>query len=155
MIIYKEDIEGTYNFSVESEFDFSKAKIEDALIEQIDSCNFRLNVNSINEDEFIFNLKINAMINYLDAKTLDPLKLDLDIDESVPFSFNKDTANELDIDFFDEEIDLKELVLELILVNIPFNYSENTNSNIISEAEFKEENNKPFAQIFNNNEKEK
>lgn len=155
MIIYKEDIEGSYDLSIEDELDFSRVKIEDKLVDKVNSCDFELKVNLLNEEDFIFNLHIITNIDYLDAKTLQSLTLHLDFNEEVPFSFNKDTANELDIDFFDEELNLKELIFELILINIPLNYSENTNVMVISEEEFLNDNqNTPFAQIFNNKKEE-
>ncbi len=148
MKILKEDILGVSDFLLEGEFDFSDREIDDALVKGIENCNYRITNIPLDENETLLKVSINSKVNYLDARTLNELILDINFEEDIPFSFNQNQAEELDIDFFDEEIDIKELIFELIIVNIPFNYSEEKNPNVLSEEEFYINENKPFANLL-------
>ncbi len=148
MKILKEDILGVSDFLLEGEFDFSDREIDDALVKSIKNCNYKITNIPLDKDETLLKVSINSKVNYLDARTLSELILDINFEEDIPFSFNQEQAEELDIDFFEEEIDIKELVFELIIVNIPFNYSKEKNPNVLSEEEFYINENKPFANLL-------
>lgn len=145
--IFKEDIEGIEDYYLEDSLFFDDYKIEDALTEKILDCNFTLKSYPI-DNGVLLDLDITAQVAYLDARTLNNIKLDININESIPFSFSKTQSEELDIDYFDDELNLNDLVFELILVNIPLNYSEEKNSNVLTEDSFNENPNQPFKQIF-------
>ncbi len=148
MKILKEDILGVSDFLLEGDFDFSSREIDDALVKSIIKCNYKIINLPLDKDETLLKVSISSEVKYLDARTLNELTLDINFEEDIPFSFNQEQAEELDIDFFDEEIDIEELIFELIIVNIPFNYSEEKNSKILSEEEFYTNENKPFANLL-------
>lgn len=152
MKILKEDVMGISDFYLEGNLDYTDKQIDDALIKNIDKCNYKVSSLVLADDEILLRTEVDSIINYLDAKTLEEIKLNISFEEDIPFSFNEEKSEELDIDFFNEELDLKELIFELILVNIPFNYSINKNDNVLPEEAFYEEVNQPFAKIFNEKE---
>ncbi len=148
MKILKEDILGVSDFLLEGKFDFSNREIDDALVKSIENSSYKITNIPLDENETLLKVSINSKVKYLDARTLNELILGINFEENIPFSFNQDQAEELDIDFFDEEIDIKELIFELIIVNIPFNYSEEKNPNVLSEEDFYINENKPFANLL-------
>lgn len=100
-------------------------EITDALIKQVNDVFGTLDVSLIENDTFQFDFDVKYNVDYLDARNLNPLNLNFEMIDGIMLTTNKDKAEELDIDFIEEdEIDILELVLELILVNIPYNYSE-------------------------------
>ena len=58
------------------------------------------------------------------AKILEKLNVDFKFEDEVLFTDDLQKAQELDIDFTEDEINLEELIWELVLVSIPYNYSE-------------------------------
>lgn len=152
MKILKEDIKSVHDFQLSGEIDFSAYPIDDVLIKKIISFKYELISYVIDVDEISINLKATSEILYLDAKTLDELILKLNFQEDIPFSFNKKIADELDIDYFEEELDLELLLFDLLLINIPPNYSENKNDNVFPENHFYESNSNPFKKILKNKE---
>ena len=148
MKILKEDVFGISDFLLEGELDFSDKVIDDALVKSINQCVYTVENLPFDKTETMLRLIVRSEITYLDAKTLEEIILNVDFDEDIPFSFEKEQAEELDIDFFAEELNLELLIYELIMVNIPFNYSENINDKVLSEEVFYDEGNQPFAKIF-------
>ncbi len=148
MKILKEDILDVPNFSLKGEIDLKDMPTNDALIKSVDKCFYNVKAYVIDKDQVMLNLEVESKVNYLDAKTLNELILDVDFKEDIPFSFNEEQAEQLDIDFFDEEIDLKQLIFDLIMINISFNYSEQSNDRVLSEEDFYKDENQPFAKIF-------
>lgn len=147
MKFLKEELLSEDGFSKQFNFDFSERKIEDALIQNISKTDVEFNVMLIGDDEILLKINFSTIINYLDARTLDPIKLNIKNEEEIPFSFNKKKSEELEIDFIEEELDADDLVFELILAQIPYNYSENNSDLILSEEHFYEEG-KPFENLF-------
>lgn len=148
MKILKEDIFGVSDFLLEGKVNFSNRSVDDALIKSVDDCTYKISSILLDNEEILLQLEVKSKVKYLDARTLKELTLDINFKEDIPFSFKKEEAEEMDIDFFDEELDIENLLFELIIVNIPFNYSEEKNPNVLSEEEFYENTNKPFANLL-------
>ncbi|MFV0289112.1 MAG: hypothetical protein ACK5HR_06670 [Mycoplasmatales bacterium] len=148
MKILKEDIQGISNFKLDGILDLTNINTQDALVKSIDTCKYNIQSLVVEENMILLRLEVISIITYLDARTLKEIKMNIDFKEEIPFSFDKDHSNEMDIDYFEEELDLKQLIFELIMINIPFNYSEENSENVLKEEEFYKQNNQPFAKIF-------
>lgn len=146
MKILREELfdEDVYNLS--TRLDYSNEVINDALVKGIANANVEIQGYKVEDDEVVLAINVDSEINYLDSRTLKPLVIPVSFTENVEFTMNQDKAEELDIDYIDKELDLYELVYELIVVNIPFNYTE-SERNTPDEEEFYESN-RPFANLF-------
>ncbi len=120
-----EELRKADNHTYNLDLDLSNIKIDDALIKQINEVKGSLNIMMVDSDSMLFKLDADYNVDYLDARTLNPLKLDFSIVDDLMLTSSESKAIELDIDLIeDDEIDVDQLVFELIMVNIPFNYSE-------------------------------
>ncbi len=147
MLINFEELEKNKHKSAEKTINFSDRKTKDALLKQVNDVNVRYSAYIIEPKDVHVSLDVDFAVDYLDAKTLDPLKVNFNFNEEVLFTTDLQRANELEIEHFIEEIDLTELIWELILVTVPYNYSENNSKNTITEQEAQEQT--PFANLFN------
>lgn len=148
MILKKEILFGDFNFHEKFNFDYKNKTISDALIKEIGSSIGSVEKYRISDSAISLKIEGIAKVLYLDARTLDELTLEIKVLENVEFSSDKIQAEELDIDYIEEELDLEELIFELIITQIPFNYSENENTLIKKEGDF-DTDNKPFENLFN------
>ena len=73
--------------------------------------------------------------------------VDFKFEDEVLFTDDLQKAQELDIDFTEDEINLEELIWELILVNIPYNYSESEKVSTSTQETISNEQ-APFANLF-------
>ncbi len=147
MLINFEELEKNKHKSAEKTINFSDRKTKDALLKQVNDVNVRYSAYIIEPKDVHVSLDVDFAVDYLDAKTLEPLKVNFNFNEEVLFTTDLQRANELEIEHFIEEIDLTELIWELILVTVPYNYSENNSKNTITEQEAQEQT--PFANLFN------
>ncbi len=116
--LYKSDI---LEFPIN--LDLSDFQINDVLIKKIKQVRGNLKVTLSGDDTVLLSFVLNYDVDYLDARTLEKLDLNFDLDDDIMLTSDVKKAEELDIDYVDDEIDIKQLIGELILVNIPFNYS--------------------------------
>lgn len=149
MLINFEELENSKHISVNTTTNFSDRDTRDALLKQVNDVNVEYNAYIIEPKDVHVSLDVKFNVDYLDAKTLDPLKVDFNFKEEVLFTTDLQRAEELEIDHFVENIDLTELIWELILVTVPYNYSENESKNTITEEAATEQ--QPFANLFNKN----
>ncbi len=147
MLINFEELKEKKQIEMKEVLDLSAREVEDALVERITKADIIVNAYIIEPTEVHVNLDVEFDVDYLDARTLAPLELKLDLQEEVLFTTNLQKAEELDIDHFEKEINIQDLIWELMVVSIPFNYSEVAATNVVTEEEFNEQ--KPFANIFN------
>lgn len=147
MLINFEKIQKDKHMSAEATLNFSDRDTEDALLKQVNDAQVSFDAYIIEPKDVHVSLSVDFNVDYLDAKTLDPLKVDFSIDEEVLFTTDLQRAEEMEFEFFEEEIDLTELVWALILVTVPYNYSENESTYTISEEEANQQT--PFANLFN------
>ncbi len=147
MLINFEELEKNKHISAEKTINFSDRETKDALLKQVNDVNVRYSAYIIEPKDVHVSLDVDFAVDYLDAKTLEPLKVNFNFNEEVLFTTDLQRANELEIEHFIEEIDLTELIWELILVTVPYNYSENNSKNTITEQEAQEQT--PFANLFN------
>lgn len=147
MKIVKDELFGEEQLNLNFELDLSKTEVNDTLVKSILSCNVDLKTYIIENDEVEVSLNVKSEILYLDARTLEELTINVDFSESIPFTSNLEKSKELDIDLILEELDLKQLIEELLIIYIPFNYSESKPINVKTQEEF-ENSNKPFADLL-------
>lgn len=147
MLINFEELQKEKHISAQETLDFSDRKVDDALLQKVNSADVTVAAYIIEPKDVHITLDVKYNVNYLDARTLDPLNVNFEFNEESLFTTDLQRAQELDIDHFTDEIDIDELIWELILVSIPFNYSENSSSMTITEEEATE--NRPFANLFN------
>lgn len=147
ILLKRDDLFENEKFSRKGQIDFSGRDLPDALAKKIILCEYDLHSFKIEEDEINLHLNVFASLDYFDARTLDLLTLEVSFEEDIPFSSNFEKSTELDIDYFEDNLDLEELIFELILINVPLNYSENSNDLIKKEKDL--DNTNPFKEIFN------
>lgn len=151
MIIDIEQLKEEGSLSINDTMDFSDREVEDALIERINSVKVNVNAIDMENDEYHLSIDYSASVKYLDARNLKPLDLTFDFHDDVVFSSDFQKAEEFELEYFEgEEIVLDDLIFALSCVSIPLNYSEDNSGKIKKESELQFEN-KPFADIFNNN----
>lgn len=151
MIINFSELKDLENLHFELDLDLSDVQIDDALIKQLNTAKGTLDIVLVEDNcaDLIFNVTYN--VDYLDARTLEPLVVDFNLEDDIMLTNNQNKAIELDIDFVEEdEIDIIQLLSELILVNIPFNYSQAPQGNV--DAGDDENTYHPFAGVFNKEE---
>lgn len=147
MLINFEELQKEKHLSANKTINFKNRDTEDALLKQVNDVNVTYNAYIIEPKDVHVSMNVDLNVDYLDAKTLDPLKVDFSFDEEVLFTTDLQRAEELECDYFEEEIDLTELIWQLILVSVPYNYSENRSTDTISEEQANEQ--MPFANLFN------
>lgn len=147
MLINFEKIQKEKHMSANTTLNFSDRDTEDALLKQVNDAQVSFNAYIIEPKDVHVSFSVDFNVDYLDAKTLDPLKVDFSLDEEVLFTTDLQRAEEMDFEHFEEEIDLTELIWALILVTVPYNYSENRSVHTISEKEADQQT--PFANLFN------
>ncbi len=145
-----EELKLKKNISFCEKIDFSKREITDALLKQINISKINCNVTLIDNDEALVKVDCNFNAKCLDARNLELLNVNFNFQEEVFFTNNLQKAQELDIDFTKDSIELEELIWELMLVSIPYNYSKEAKSTTFIEEELNSEQ-KPFANLFKNN----
>lgn len=132
----------------EERLDFSNVKYDEVLLKTINYADIKVDAYLIdNIDVHVkFNIKYNII--YLDAYDLKELDLSFTIDESTIFTSDLQRSTDYDYDFFETDINIKEIIEALILVDIPLNYSEhkeNFRDSFVEEEQLAT----PFADIFN------
>ena len=147
MIINFEELRLEKYLSLKEDIDFSSREVDDALLKKVNRASVTVNVTLIENNEALINIDCVSNVEYLDARTLEQLNVNFMFQEEVLFTDDLQKAQELDIDFTEEEINLEELIWELILVNIPYNYSESKKSST-STQEINSNEQAPFANLF-------
>ncbi|MGL5021525.1 MAG: YceD family protein [Mycoplasmatales bacterium] len=148
MIINFEELKSKLYISNKGEFNFQDKNVSDALLKRVNNVAVFYNATLVDKDEVHLNIDVKYNVEYLDARTLEPLNVDFNFQEEVLFTNDLQKANELDIDYIDEEISLEQLVWELILVSVPFNYSQSKPSTPIETMNVKDDEHQPFADLF-------
>lgn len=128
--------------------DYSNREISEVLLKKINYANIFVDAYYVEPGDVHVSIEVEYNIQYLDAYTLDELNLTYDFSESIIFTSDLQRAEELDLDYIDSEIDINELVFQLILVDVPLNYSENKDSSIKLESEINLDDTLPFADLF-------
>ncbi len=147
MLINFEELEKSKHLSAKVTTNFSDRDTRDALLKQVNDVQVEYSAYIIEPKDVHVSFTVDFNVDYLDAKTLEPLKVDFNFKEEVLFTTDLQRAEELEIEHFVEEINLTELIWELILVTVPYNYSENNSERTITEQEASEQT--PFANLFN------
>lgn len=130
--------------------DLTDISINDAIIKQLNRVQGSLDIVLVDNDSIDLIFDVTYNVDYLDARTLEPLVVDFKLQDDIMLTDNQVKAEELDIDYINEEIDVKTLVSELILVNIPFNYSQAPANYAVDSQD--DNTYQPFAGIFGNKE---
>lgn len=130
--------------------DLTDFSINDAIIKQLNRVQGTLDIVLVDNDSIDLIFDVTYNVDYLDARTLEPLVVDFKLQDDIMLTDNQVKAEELDIDYINEEIDVKTLVSELILVNIPFNYSQAPANYAVDSQD--DNTYQPFAGIFGNKE---
>lgn len=145
MIINFEELKASNYLEISFIENYENRDCTDALIQSVNKAEVSLKAYLIDEIDVHLSLEVSYDVNYLDAINLDELLLVRKFEEEVLFTSNQARADEMDIDLFDKEIDISDLVFQLILVDIPFNYTEQIR-NPKSEEEITSSYN-PFADL--------
>lgn len=146
MYLSIESVKNEINFERNFNFDFSKRETNEVLLKKVTEVSGTINAYVVG------NYEINVVVSgsykavYLDARTLSPLNVEFQIDDNLMFTNQLNIAEDLDIDFIEDEIEVSELIWELIIMSCPFNYSEEKNDQILPEKQMDE--NFPFADLF-------
>lgn len=146
MYLSIENVKEENNFERNFEFDYSNNETNEVLLKKVSKVKGNLSAFLIANDEI--NVTVSGTYNavYLDARTLTPLDVEFQFDENLMFTNQLNKAEELDIDYLQDEIEIKDLVWELILMSCPFNYSEEKNDQILTEEQMDQT--FPFADLF-------
>lgn len=150
MILEFNKINELANKHYDLDLDLTDISINDAIIKQLNRVQGSLDIVLVDNDSIDLIFDVTYNVDYLDARTLEPLVVDFTLQDDIMLTDNQVKAEDLDIDYINEEIDVKTLVSELILVNIPFNYSQAPANYAVD----RQDDNKyqPFAGIFGNKE---
>ncbi len=148
MIINFVELQMSNTLSLNEKVDYSTRECEDALLQRVNFANINVDAYLVDQSEVHISIDVEYDFNYLDAVNLDELHLSFSFEEKVLFTNDQKKAEELDIDYFTDEIDIDELVWNLILVDVPFNYSEaRGNSDILKDTSLEDTYN-PFSDLF-------
>lgn len=147
MKIEKSAFENNNKIEIKEKFNYSDIEIKDALVNEVTSAEIYAVAEKIGKEDYLIKIEYKPTIKYLDARSLKELTLYFQYEDEVMFSSDFKKAEELEIDYFEESIDLKQLILELIILNLPMNYSVEKPYNFYDESEEVIQKN-PFAEIF-------
>lgn len=150
MILEFNKINELVNKHYDLELDLTDISINDAIIKQLNYVQGSLDIVLVDNDSIDLIFDVTYNVDYLDARTLEPLVVDFKLQDDIMLTDNQVKAEDLDIDYINEEIDVKTLVSELILVNIPFNYSQAPANYAVDSQD--DNTYQPFAGIFGNKE---
>lgn len=150
MILEFNKINELANKHYDLDLDLTDISIKDAIIKQLNYVQGSLDIVLVDNDSIDLIFDVTYNIDYLDARTLEPLVVDFKLQDDIMLTDNQVKAEDLDIDYINEEIDVKTLVSELILVNIPFNYSQAPANYAVDSQD--DNTYQPFAGIFGNKE---
>lgn len=150
MILEFNKINELANKHYDLDLDLIDISINDAIIKQLNYVQGSLDVVLVDNDSIDLIFDVTYNVDYLDARTLEPLVVDFKLQDDIMLTDNQVKAEDLDIDYINEEIDVKTLVSELILVNIPFNYSQAPANYAVDSQD--DNTYQPFAGIFGNKE---
>lgn len=150
MILEFNKINELANKHYDLDLDLTDISIKDAIIKQLNYVQGSLDIVLVDKDSIDLIFDVTYNVDYLDARTLEPLVVDFKLQDDIMLTDNQVKAEDLDIDYINEEIDVKTLVSELILVNIPFNYSQAPANYAVDSQD--DNTYQPFAGIFGNKE---
>lgn len=150
MILEFNKINELANKHYDLDLDLTDISIKDAIIKQLNYVRGSLDIVLVDNDSIDLIFDVTYNVDYLDARTLEPLVVDFKLQDDIMLTDNQVKAEDLDIDYINEEIDVKTLVSELILVNIPFNYSQAPANYAVDSQD--DNTYQPFAGIFGNKE---
>lgn len=150
MILEFNKINELANKHYDLDLDLTDISINDAIIKQLNRVQGSLDIVLVDNDSIDLIFDVTYNVDYLDARTLEPLVVDFTLQDDIMLTDNQVKAEDLDIDYINEEIDVKTLVSELILVNIPFNYSQAPANYAVDSQD--DNTYQPFAGIFGNKE---
>lgn len=150
MILEFNKINELANKHYDLDLDLTDISINDAIIKQLNYVQGSLDIVLVDNDSIDLIFDVTYNVDYLDARTLEPLVVDFKLQDDIMLTDNQVKAEDLDIDYINEEIDVKTLVSELILVNIPFNYSQAPANYAVDSQD--DNTYQPFAGIFSNKE---
>lgn len=150
MILEFNKINELANKHYDLDLDLIDISINDAIIKQLNYVQGSLDIVLVDNDSIDLIFDVTYNVDYLDARTLEPLVVDFKLQDDIMLTDNQVKAEDLDIDYINEEIDVKTLVSELILVNIPFNYSQAPANYAVDSQD--DNTYQPFAGIFGNKE---
>lgn len=150
MILEFNKINELANKHYDLDLDLTDISINDAIIKQLNRAQGSLDIVLVDNDSIDLIFDVTYNVDYLDARTLEPLVVDFTLQDDIMLTDNQVKAEDLDIDYINEEIDVKTLVSELILVNIPFNYSQAPANYAVDSQD--DNTYQPFAGIFGNKE---
>lgn len=150
MILEFNKINELANKHYDLDLDLTDISINDAIIKQLNYVQGNLDIVLVDNDSIDLIFDVTYNVDYLDARTLEPLVVDFKLQDDIMLTDNQVKAEDLDIDYINEEIDVKTLVSELILVNIPFNYSQAPANYAVDSQD--DNTYQPFAGIFGNKE---
>lgn len=150
MILEFNKINELANKHYDLDLDLTDISINDAIIKQLNRVQGSLDIVLVDNDSIDLIFDVTYNVDYLDARTLEPLIVDFTLQDDIMLTDNQVKAEDLDIDYINEEIDVKTLVSELILVNIPFNYSQAPANYAVDSQD--DNTYQPFAGIFGNKE---
>lgn len=150
MILEFNKINELANKHYDLDLDLTDISINDAIIKQLNYVQGSLDIVLVDNDSIDLIFDVTYNVDYLDARTLEPLVVDFKLQDDIMLTDNQVKAEDLDIDYINEEIDVKTLVSELILVNIPFNYSQAPANYAVDNQD--DNTYQPFAGIFGNKE---
>lgn len=150
MILEFNKINELANEHYDLDLDLTDISINDAIIKKLNYVQGSLDIVLVDNDSIDLIFDVTYNVDYLDARTLEPLVVDFKLQDDIMLTDNQVKAEDLDIDYINEEIDVKTLVSELILVNIPFNYSQAPANYAVDSQD--DNTYQPFAGIFGNKE---
>jgi hypothetical protein len=106
------------------------------------NCDYEMKI--VGSQDLDLHINVKYKINYLDSTNLELIILSRNFEEEVCFTVNEKRAEELDIDCISGDVNLDDLILALINVDIPFNYSNEK----IKTSKIDSESYNPFSNIF-------
>ncbi|MGL4588896.1 MAG: hypothetical protein ACRCUP_01485 [Mycoplasmatales bacterium] len=148
MILDLKELIKKHQIEIESTQNYESREVSDALVKSINTIDYYVKALAIEFDEYSLEIEFQVNANYLDARTLKELNVNFNFEENIIFTSSEKKSEEFEIELIqEEELDLDELLFELAVVNMPFNYSE-ADSNLFVKEEELEQTSMPFKNLL-------
>ena len=124
---------------------YASMELNEVLLKKVNSAEVEVSAYLVGTEEIHLKLDVEYNVQYLDSVDLKELNLTFNFEEQVIFSKNQQSAVEFDYEDYIKEIDVIDLVWNLIIVDVPLNYTEHK-FDVLEVLE--EPTNTPFADLF-------
>lgn len=148
MKIKFEEVSKNKSLSDKQRFEYNIVNETEVLFKKLNYSDVIFDAYMFDKDVLALSFKVSYNVLYLDSYTLDPIDLTNEFDEQIFFTNDLQKSIDYEYEYSEnEEIDFKELVKDLIYVDVPLSYSEA--KDLFVDVEDENEVISPFANLFN------